>query len=169
MLCGPQTQCLCFGMKEKLSQMDIFKPRQKKTACVTRYHQSRPIDKHQQCMHVCLCVGVFGVCVCAAASCTQFCLDLRHNVLLFSSTRQCPTQASVGLQHEMRASIQGGGGCFDPLSWQAHSAVPVFANTLDAPGILHRLIPLLNTSLMHCTGLPLYACFSNYMAASAQM
>lgn len=109
-LCEPQTQCLCFGMKGKFSQMDIFKSRQKKTACVTRYHQRRWIDKHKQCMHVCLCGGVFGVCVCAAASCTQFCLDLRHNVLLFSSTRQSLTQTSVGLQHEMRVSIQRGGG-----------------------------------------------------------
>lgn len=123
-------------------------------------------DKPTQLLGV-FYVRLVSVCACVPAFCVLLCAGARRSVPLFSSTRQFPTRASVGLQHEMRARIQKRQVCFDPSSWKAHSAVPVFANTLDAPGILHRLIPLLNTSLMHCTGLT--GCFSDYMTDSAQM
>lgn len=114
-------------------------------------------DKPTECL-----VSVYS---CAPTFCILLCAYARQSVRLFSSTQQFPTQASVGLQREMRWRIER--VCFDPLSWKALSAVPVFANTLDAPGILHRLIPLLNTFLMHC--ICLTACFCDYVTASAQI
>lgn len=65
--------------------------------------------------------------------------------------------------------IRENGGTFVLIPCVGRSIVSVFANTLDAPGILHRLIPFLNTSLMYRTRLQLHNCFSDDMAASAQM
>lgn len=154
------------GIKTEIWKTDIFKSPQRKSKLSawldTTWGNWLLVINQQLLSDVPVCVWVGVLCLCFVYYC------VRISTVFFHSTMPITVKHWPSTWNESEYSK--GWVCFDPLSWQAHSAVPVFANTLDTPGILHRLIPLLNTSLMYCTSLPLYCLFlPHYMAASAQI
>lgn len=94
------------GIKTEIWKTDIFKSPQRKSklsAWLDTTWGNWLLVINQQLL------SDVPVCVCGWVSCVCVLCTIVWGFLLFSSTQQCPSQSSIGLQHEMRASIQKGG------------------------------------------------------------